>query len=105
VFKDIDSVAIESFETEISFAEKVSHANVVKLLGAGRDVIKTVSTNKTSGDVLYIVSELCANGEAFDYVFDAEGLKPEYARTMFLQLCNGVNHLHENGIAHRDLKL
>jgi serine/threonine protein kinase len=51
------------------------------------------------------VSELAANGEAFDYVSDAGGLKPAQARCLFKQLCAGVNHLHEKGIAHRDLKL
>jgi serine/threonine protein kinase len=104
VFKNVDQNAQESFQTEISFAEKVNHPNVVKLLGAGRDVIRSANGN-TSNDVLYIVSELCANGEAFDYVYDAGGLKPHYARRLFLQLCNGMQHLHDNDIAHRDMKL
>ena len=51
------------------------------------------------------MSELAANGEAFDYVSAAEGLKPAYARQLFKQLVQGVHHLHENNIAHRDLKL
>jgi serine/threonine protein kinase len=82
----------------------VNHPNVLRTLGAGRDqVIKRgVPADE---DSYYIVSELAANGEAFDYVSDAGGLKHDQARQLFKQLIQGVHHLHENNIAHRDLKL
>jgi len=54
---------------------------------------------------LFIVSELADNGEAYEYVEMAEGLKPEYARQLFGQLVGAVAFVHSKGIAHRDLKL
>ena len=34
-------------------------------------------------EILFIVSELAPNGEAFDYVEMADGLQPEIARQLF----------------------
>jgi hypothetical protein len=35
------------------------------------------------GDVFYIVSELCHNGEMFDYIQLAEGLPDKIAKSIF----------------------
>jgi len=54
------------------------------------------------------VTELAANGELFDLVSTADNLngdKMKYARFIFKQIADGVQHLHVKGIAHRDLKL
>jgi len=79
------------------------HPNVIKLLAAGRSAIKV--DGDVQGDCFYIVMELCANGESFDYVEAAGGLEDKYARQMFLQLIEGVEYIHQKNIAHRDLKL
>lgn len=42
------------------------HPHVIRLLGAGKDAIKV--DGEEQDEVFYIVMELCANGEAFDYV-------------------------------------
>jgi serine/threonine protein kinase len=60
------------------------------------------------GDRFYVVTELAPNGELFGLVSEAEGLngsKLKYCRALFSQISEGVNHLHDKGIAHRDLKL
>jgi serine/threonine protein kinase len=79
VFKNLNEETEKSFETEIEFAQKVDHPNVLKTLGAGRDTIVKNGVPQDE-DSYYIVSELAANGEAFDYVSDAGGLKPPQAR-------------------------
>jgi len=55
--------------------------------------------------VVYIVSELAINGEAFDFVQASHGLDERQSRRMFSQIVSGVEHLHKKGWAHRDLKL
>jgi hypothetical protein len=52
---------------------------VIKTLGAGRDVVIKKGEAEDE-ECYYIVSELAANGEAFDYISEAGGLKHELAR-------------------------
>lgn len=82
----------------------MNHPNVLRLLGAGRSSI-CKNGQSTGTDAFYIVSELADNGEAFDYVEAAGGLKPDQARQMMGQLVNAINYIHKKNVAHRDLKL
>ena len=58
------------------------------------------------GEKLFIVTELAQNGELFDLVMNEEGgLNEKYCRKLFGQITHGISYLHDNGVAHRDLKL
>lgn len=59
---------------------------------------------KTESD-FYIVSELCQNGELFDYVYKANGLSENICRQLFKQILDAVDAIHSEGIAHRDIKM
>lgn len=83
---------------------KLFHENVLRLLGAGKTYI-TNNGQQEANEHFFIVSELAENGEAYDYVEMAGGLKPEYARQLFSQLVGAVAFVHSKGVAHRDLKL
>lgn len=52
-----------------------------------------------------IAMEYMSGGELFDYVQKKEGMGESNAREMFSGIVQGVQHCHNNGIAHRDLKL
>lgn len=43
-------------------------------------------------------------GELFEFLARTGRLGPEISRSMFLQLLDGLEHIHKQGIAHRDLK-
>jgi serine/threonine protein kinase len=105
LFKGLDKAVAESFDVELNAGKaQLHHSNVLRLLGAGKSQI--CKDGVPSGpETLFIVSELAANGEAFDYVEMAEGLDPEYARQMFTQLLGAVAFIHGKGMVHRDLKL
>jgi serine/threonine protein kinase len=60
---------------------------------------------KGSQECFYLVSEICSNGDSFDYVAAAGGLDERYARQFFTQFVSAVDYIHNKGIAHRDLKL
>ncbi|GAA5830100.1 hypothetical protein JCM11251_006877 [Rhodosporidiobolus azoricus] len=54
---------------------------------------------------IYLVTELCAGGELFDYLVEHGRLSLSETRRIFAQLCLGVAYLHGEGVVHRDLKL
>jgi serine/threonine protein kinase len=58
-------------------------------------------------DYVYLIMELCENGNLFQHLKEKQGkLLPEAeARNILRQLVNGLIYLHSNGILHRDLKL
>lgn len=72
-----------------------SHPSIVRLL----EVLERPSEAE-----LILLLELAEGGTAFDLV--AQGpLEEPRARRLFGELLEGVAHLHQHGVAHRDLKL
>jgi serine/threonine protein kinase len=55
--------------------------------------------------VPYIILELATGGELFDFIFHTGALTERQARYYFRQLIAGLEHIHFQGFAHRDLKL
>ena len=49
--------------------------------------------------------EYVSGGELFDYIQKKDGMNETRAQEMFISIVHGVQHCHENGIVHRDLKL
>ena len=52
-----------------------------------------------------MVLELAKGGELFDYLASGGALSERFARYYFRQLIEGLSHMHQNGIVHRDIKL
>lgn len=94
-----------SFRQEVEVASKgIFHPNIVQLIGAGKDII--MKDGKPRGkESFYIISELCSNGEMFEYIQLAEGLPEPISITLFRQIVNAVGAVHAKSIAHRDIKL
>ena len=55
--------------------------------------------------MFYIISELCANGEMFEYISLAEGLPESITMGLFKQIIAAVGAVHAQNVAHRDIKL
>ena len=49
--------------------------------------------------------ELCAGGDLLNYVRKRWRLKEDVAKYMFKQLIEGLEHIHQRNIVHRDIKL
>ena len=73
----------------------LEHPNIVKLY----DVIEDPKTG-----TYYLVLELAAGGELFDYIVARGKLKEREARKFFRQIISGVEYCHSNLVIHRDLK-
>ena len=81
------------FLHEIEVQKNLSHLNLVRFLGSGRD-----------GNVHYMVHEFVDGGDLRE-LFRSEGVLPiEVVAPVLGQIARAVHYLHENGIVHRDIK-
>ena len=91
---------IGRLEREILLLGDVDHSNVVRLF----EVYATPST-------MYLVTEFCSGGHLGTLLNSQKSggilkrLHEEDAKGLCRQLLSAVRHLHERGIAHRDIKL
>lgn len=87
------STLIYDFWREVYIMRQLNHENVVQLL----DLLETEQD-------YVLVLEYCGGGDLYQRIAEG-GLMPETeARTVMRQLCNAVQHLHQRGVAHRDVK-
>ena len=56
-------------------------------------------------DHVYSVMDFCDGGEVYDLVESSGAMGEGMARSYFRQVVNGLKHLHNMGIAHRDMSL
>lgn len=83
--------------SEIAIMKKLDHENVIDLLEVLDD---------PEGDSLYMVVELCKKGVIMNIGFGANATpySDEECRHWFRDLILGIEYLHAQGIAHRDIK-
>lgn len=91
---------LERIQREISILKRIMHPSLIQLY-------EIIETEKS----LLFVTEYMQNGELFNYIIQRKKLLVSYsrlpedeARTIFHQLIEGVEYMHQAGIAHRDLK-
>ncbi|CAL9702184.1 unnamed protein product [Knipowitschia caucasica] len=68
------------------------------------NVITTYHILEQSICKVFVVMELCVNGDLCGYLSSRGPLPEESSRTFFLQLCRAVQYLHNLHVTHRDLK-
>lgn len=85
--------ASSSVKKEVCIQKFLQHPNVLRYFGTRRQ-----------NDIEYIFLEYAAGGELFDRIEPDVGMPANEARRFFNQLMDGVDYLHNKGVAHRDLK-
>ncbi|KAM5458216.1 hypothetical protein MaudCBS49596_000128 [Microsporum audouinii] len=83
----------QKVKSEFSIAHSLHHPNIV-------ESFRLCTNNGRYNHVM----EYCSYGELFSLV-QKNYLQPKDNHCFFKQMVRGVAHLHENGIAHRDIKL
>jgi serine/threonine protein kinase len=85
--------ADEKLEAEIENQQRLRHKHVVEIVEVIRE-----------DDAVYIVMELVAGGDLFDFIVKNTRIPENKVRLIFQELIAGVEHCHMNKVAHRDLK-
>jgi len=91
--KFVDQEELKLLQREIDIMARVQHRNVLRLF----EIFDTAQQ-------LSLVMELVNGGELFYKIVDKGSYSEMEARDIVRQLVEGVDYLHNQGIAHRDLK-
>lgn len=82
-------------EREITIWKDLDHPNIIQLY----EVIP-------KENAIYLSMEYAKDGEVFDYLKNRPtGIPEKDALSIFAQLCLAIKYMHDNCIAHRDIKL
>ena len=84
---------IARFESERRVLAMMQHPNIASVLDAGT----------TETGMPYFVMELVQGEKITDYC-DRNELSPDDRLSLFVQTCRAVQHAHQKGIIHRDMK-
>ncbi|MBN1778220.1 MAG: Stk1 family PASTA domain-containing Ser/Thr kinase [Clostridiales bacterium] len=84
---------LERFQREAHAAGRMSHHNIVNLLDVG-----------TEGDFRYLVLEYISGNTLKDIIKEKGELNPNTAIQITIRILSALQHAHENGIIHRDIK-
>ena len=88
----LDSDELEKFLREARAAAQLTHPNIVSVHEVGRH-----------DDTVYIVSDLI-QGVPLDEWLASQQITPRQSAELCLTLCKAVEHAHDAGVIHRDLK-
>lgn len=83
----------EMLDKEIKHHQRLSHKHVVRI----HEVIE-------QEELTYIVMELVSGGDLLGFILEQVRVREREARRIFQQLISGLEHCHDEGVAHRDLK-
>jgi serine/threonine-protein kinase len=88
-----DRPAVERFRREIEVAQKLDHQNLVRVYDAG----------KWEG-MSYLAMEYVDGDSLKERIQQRKTVDPESAVALLLQLCDGLEAIHDQGVVHRDVK-
>ena len=84
---------VSRFQREAEAASKMTHHNIVNLLDVGMD-----------GDTRYLVMEYVRGKTLKDVIREKGRLNPQVAGQITIRILSALQHAHQHGIIHRDIK-
>lgn len=92
------------FKREITSLAKCKHPNVIRIYDTGESNI-TADGNSYEKVPFYVMDYLDGYKELYGHLEDnLDNIARDDIQRIFRQILDGVQHIHENGIFHNDLK-
>ena len=88
-----DAEFVGRFQREAEAASKMTHHNIVNLLDVGMD-----------GENRYLVMEYVQGKTLKELIQEKGRLNPQAAAQVAIRILSALQHAHQNGIIHRDIK-
>ncbi len=101
--RGISEEQCQAFLKEVAMMLRAAHPSVISVLDAGMLAPYLKHSGETR-HVNYIVMPLAQYGEIFRMVSETGRLSEELARYFFKKIVKGLQNMHLQGIAHRDIK-
>lgn len=89
----VETNNVIGFEHELRVYEMISHPHIIKI----HEVIY-------QQELIILVMDLCANGDMITFMNNNRMVQIIIIRKMFFQIVDAICYLHNNNIAHRDIK-
>ncbi len=88
-----DEDYVTRFQREAVAASRMTHHNIVNLIDVGMD-----------GDLRFLVMEFISGKTLKDLIRERGRLSPRLATEITIRILSALQHAHDNGIIHRDIK-
>ena len=88
-----DAEFVSRFQREAEAASRMTHHNIVNLLDVGMD-----------GDNRYLVMEYVQGKTLKEVIREKGRINPTVAAQITIRILSALQHAHQNGIIHRDIK-
>jgi len=93
----------QEINTELSVFKKIKHPNVMGMYDFSNSFMYKHGTGEVS-ECYVMALELAEGGELFDLIYYTGALDEKLSRTFFKQIVAGMQAMHKEQLAHRDIK-
>lgn len=97
----MQNISIDEIQEEIQIIKNLPHKNITQIIDSRN---ADLDAGEETYQVFYIALEISSNEELFDYITHTGVFTEDVARYFFHQLIEGIEHLHNQGMSHRNLK-
>jgi serine/threonine protein kinase len=99
-----NSLSKRLVENEFEVMSKLGvHPNLVHSLGYNSEGVANLVDGQHA--IRYLVLEKCKNGSLSTIVRQTGPIEEDVTKFLFVQLCSALQHVHNKGFAHMDVKL
>lgn len=93
-----------SITDEAAVLSKLNHPNILTFHGVSAKGVYTKKNGSKQINTSYSISEVCPNGDLWEYIEYSGRFSEPCCRTLFKQMIEALEYMHTNGFAHRDIK-